>query len=313
MALAAAPLAGGGFMDSALGLERAGQGVVALDERWVEGFAPTPLLARTEQRGDTLALALYARSAPPADGGAPVFAEVSRVVVPAARSLERVVPFAHAGEPALAVVGVGEEPDEQAVGIAIVGPGPKVLLRTSGLRGPVPPGPVLDLAPAPEGFQLADGGGELTAAFARKWIPLEGRDGGAALSVGETVQRFTLGEPSRPPEPAHFESFLVPLRAAPLKTERHAIDLGAESPVRALEVEGAALDAVVLEGQPPIPFDAALHTADARVYGAAHVREHGAHARTKILVVFDPPVSARQLRASAAGKGLACTAYRTAP
>jgi hypothetical protein len=313
MLLCAAPQDGGRFVDSALGLQRAGQGVVALDERWVEGLGNVPLLSRVEQRGDTLELALYQRASVPTDGGPVVFAESLRSRVPGARSLEQVVPFTRGAEPALAVIGFGEEPDEQEVGIVVVAAGPKVLLRASGLRGPVPAGPKLDLGPQSEGFTIRDGGAELDAAFARKWIHVEGRDGGVEVSLGESHQRYLLAESTARQPPAHFQSFLVPIASTPAKGDRSAIEFAAPAPVRALEVASSSVDSIAFDAEPAMSFDLQLHPSDARVLGSAQVSERGKTARPRVLVFFDPPVVASRIRATAPGKALHLTAYRTAP
>ncbi|MBS2028268.1 MAG: hypothetical protein JST54_10215 [Deltaproteobacteria bacterium] len=325
-ALAAEPDAGP-FADSELGQKRAGENVTALDERWLDGFAKEPLLARVERKGDELAVAFYGRGKQVPDAGAPVFEERARFNVPMARQLEHVElrPLGSAGE-VLAVTASADDPDEQPVVLTIVGHGPKQLLQASFLRDGADGAPVLALG-GPEGFSFAsDGGGDVFELSRVKRVKVTRPDGGEGLvELGGTEKRWTLSGDKLVPGKEGYRDFLPPLAlkapghralvdGKPTTSEKLPVDqavvakLPANAQVRLIRLAPGCLESearakkepaatrveLQLDDGGPIDVAPGQPIVDPRLFGAGEFTFGPSYGSSELLV-FDPPVAATSL------------------
>lgn len=335
LALAAAPDAGA-FSDSPLGQKRAGENVAALDERWIEGLADGPLLARVERRGDDLAIAFYAREKAAPDAGAPAFSEKARFPIPQSRQLDKedVQQLGPAGE-VLALYTHADDPDEEPVSLTLIAKGPKLLYQGTFLRDADDAAPRLALG-GPEGFALRDDAGapEIDIASETKRVPVVRADGGAGeVELGHREKALRWKSGKFQPAGEAYRDFLQPLKLkapgheklvdgkprtseklVPGAVVKAELPTGAqlrilrlvpgclESQARAEKEPAARSLQVQLDDGPPIAVVVGKPVADARLFGAGEFTLGEGYGSSEMLF-FKEPLAAKTVSVTVQGQG----------
>jgi hypothetical protein len=332
LSLAMAPDAGA-FADSELGQKRAGENVAALDERWVEGLADGPLLARVERQGDALSLGFYAPAPSPPDSGAPAYVERARFAIPMARQLDA-VELRSLGQtgPLLAVTAHADDPDDEPVVLTLVARGPRLVLQQSFLRDPARDPSALALG-GPEGFRFADdGGAEVLATSETKRVPVARPDGGSGtVELGQRERRWAWRGDTFKPAGDAYRDFLAPL---PLQAVAHPrlfdgkpttsekLPLGAavsarlpagarlrllrlvpgclENEARAKKEPAAQQLSVQLDDGPPLAVEVGRPVQDGRLFGAGQFTLGEGYGSSEMLF-FEPPLPAQRLTVTVVG------------
>ncbi len=305
---------GASFRDSALGYRLAGQGVVALDERWVDDLGGR-LLLRVVREGDSGAVVFYALTRDAQGDAGPVFEDRLSTVTLPAPELDSIqgVPLADLGR-GLEVELHEALPDDRHSQLLVFGSGPRLLLSRTYLD-PLADPSIVDLAPMPPkvSWRLDHGLPVVTVATDPKVLHFESPDGGVDVAVGYREWEGRPGGAASSGQDENYRDLFPPVSArSPAAPELvdHDLRTGATlrtgKPIR-LELEritairmirlvpsctgkGGAARHVRLTIGDDASVDLELHQVvrDRRVRGSG-VFDLGPGGGEQELVLFDPP------------------------